>query len=214
MLLPRLSNLEMRISWRRCGRAASFPPANPQLFRPEPARLLTVNCARCTGTEAKKHCGASKIATAFIFEAARFRASTARRRLIDDFLAVFGGENPAHHDPPDRRRENATLGDVQDAERHLRKISKRLTMRFKLLLRLLSSRLVYRCGSVNGAAVAVSIVQGSGGRLSGRAVVSPGCRGDIYQYREPWLTRSISGFISFGNEPTFRLHHSALGRLL
>ena len=64
-----------------------------------------------------------KIATAFIFEAAIPR-DVARRRLIDDFLAIFGGETQ----PIMTHLIEAgklTLEDVQDAEKHIREFSKK-----------------------------------------------------------------------------------------
>ena len=64
-----------------------------------------------------------KIATALIFEAAIPR-DIARRRLIDDFLAVFGGESQ----PVMTHLIEAgklTLEDVHEAERHLRALLKK-----------------------------------------------------------------------------------------
>ena len=64
-----------------------------------------------------------KIATAFIFEAAVPR-DAARRRLIDDFLAVFGGETqPIVNHLIEAGK--LTLEDVQDAEKMLREMSKK-----------------------------------------------------------------------------------------
>jgi predicted transcriptional regulator len=64
-----------------------------------------------------------KISTAYIFEAAIPR-DAARRRLIDEFLAVFGGETQ----PIMTHLIEAgklTLEDVQDAEKHIREFSKK-----------------------------------------------------------------------------------------
>jgi len=59
---------------------------------------------------------------AFIFEAAISR-DAARRRLIDDFLAVFGGEpQPIMTHLIESGR--LSLDDVQEAEKHLRKLLK------------------------------------------------------------------------------------------
>jgi len=124
MALPRLSNLEMRImealwtggelSTREIHEA--FPAKN----RPAYTTVQTM----VHRLEAKKALRrVKKIATAFIFEAAIPR-DAARRRLIDDFLAVFGGETQ----PIITHLVEAgklTLEDVQDAERHLREISKK-----------------------------------------------------------------------------------------
>ena len=64
-----------------------------------------------------------KIATAYIFEAAIER-DAARRRLIDDFLAVFGGETQ----PVMTHLIEAgklTLADVHDAEKLLRQLQQK-----------------------------------------------------------------------------------------
>jgi BlaI family penicillinase repressor len=68
---------------------------------------------------------AKKISNAHIFEALVSRGM-AHRRLIDDFLALFGGRTQpvmAHLIESGK----LTLGDVQEAERTLRKLSKRET---------------------------------------------------------------------------------------
>ncbi|MBW8749584.1 MAG: BlaI/MecI/CopY family transcriptional regulator [Acidobacteriales bacterium] len=124
MALPRLSNLEMRIMealWTGGELSTreiheTFPAKN----RPAYTTVQTM----VHRLEAKKALRrVKKIATAFIFEAAIPR-DAARRRLIDDFLAVFGGETQ----PIMTHLIEAgklTLEDVQDAERHLREISKK-----------------------------------------------------------------------------------------
>ncbi|HSS12548.1 MAG TPA: BlaI/MecI/CopY family transcriptional regulator [Rhizomicrobium sp.] len=124
MALPRLSNLEMRIMealWTGGELSTreileTFPPKN----RPAYSTVQTM----VQRLEAKKAVRrVKKIATAFIFEAAIPR-DAARRRLIDDFLAVFGGETQ----PIMTHLIEAgklSLEDVQDAERHLREISKK-----------------------------------------------------------------------------------------
>src|ERR1700733_15829973 len=92
MGIPRLSNLEMRIMEGLWSRGASSIREIQETFpaKKRPAyttvqttvyRLETKGALRRT----------KKIATAYIFEAAIER-DAARRRLIDDFLAVFGGE--------------------------------------------------------------------------------------------------------------------------
>ena len=64
-----------------------------------------------------------KIGTAFIYEAAIPR-DAARRRLIDDFLAVFGGEaQPIMTHLIEAGK--FTLEDVREAEKHLREISRK-----------------------------------------------------------------------------------------
>ena len=124
MPLPRLSNLEMRIMealWT--GGALStreihdtFPVKN----RPAYTTVQTM----VQRLEAKKAVRrVKKIATAFIFEAAVPR-DAARRRLIDDFLAVFGGEaQPVMNHLIEAGK--LTLEDVQEAERHLRELAKK-----------------------------------------------------------------------------------------
>jgi len=124
MTLPRLSNLEMQIMeslWTGGELSVrEIQEAFPAKKRPAYSTVLTM----VQRLEAKKAVRrVKKIATAFIFEAAIPR-DAARRRLIDDFLAVFGGETQ----PIMTHLIEAgklTLEDVQDAERHLREISKK-----------------------------------------------------------------------------------------
>ena len=124
MALPRLSNLEMRIMealWS--GGALSVREIQerfPAKTRPAYSTVQTM-VQRLEAKKAVKH--VRKIGTAFIFEAAIPR-EPARRRLIDDFLAVFGGETQ----PIMTHLIEAgklSLEDVQDAERHLREIAKK-----------------------------------------------------------------------------------------
>jgi BlaI family penicillinase repressor len=124
MALPRLSNLEMRIMealWT--GGELSIREileAFPAKKRPAYSTVQTM----VHRLEAKKAVRrVRKISTAFIFEAAIPR-DAARRRLIDDFLAVFGGETQ----PIMTHLIEAgklTLEDVQDAEKHIREFSKK-----------------------------------------------------------------------------------------
>ena len=124
MTLPRLSNLEMQIMeslWTGGELSVrEIQEAFPAKKRPAYSTVLTM----VQRLEAKKAVRrVKKIATAFIFEAAIPR-DAARRRLIDDFLAVFGGETQ----PIMTHLIEAgklTLEDVQDAEKHLRAISKK-----------------------------------------------------------------------------------------
>jgi predicted transcriptional regulator len=122
MALPRLSNLEMRIMealWS--GGALSVREIQerfPAKTRPAYSTVQTM-VQRLEAKKAVKH--VKTIGTAFIFEAAIPR-DAARRRLIDDFLAVFGGETQ----PIMTHLIEAgklSLEDVQDAERHLREIA-------------------------------------------------------------------------------------------
>jgi len=124
MALPRLSNLEMRIMealW--AGGELSIREvleAFPLKKRPAYSTVQTM----VHRLEAKKAVRrVKKISTAYIFEAAIPR-DAARRRLIDDFLAVFGGETQ----PIMTHLIEAgklTLEDVQDAEKHIREFSKK-----------------------------------------------------------------------------------------
>jgi len=124
MALPRLSNLEMRIMealWTSGELSIrEIQETFPAKKRPAYSTVQTM----VQRLEAKKALRrVKKIATAFIFEAAIPR-DAARRRLIDDFLAVFGGESQ----PIMTHLIEAgklTLEDVQEAEKHLREISKK-----------------------------------------------------------------------------------------
>ena len=124
MTLPRLSNLEMQIMeslWTGGELSVrEIQEAFPAKKRPAYSTVLTM----VQRLEAKKAVRrVKKIATAFIFEAAIPR-DAARRRLIDDFLAVFGGETQ----PIMTHLIEAgklTLEDVQDAEKHLREIARK-----------------------------------------------------------------------------------------
>jgi BlaI family transcriptional regulator, penicillinase repressor len=124
MALPRLSNLEMRIMetlWSDGDLSVreiqeKFPVRN----RPAYTTIQTM----VNRLEAKKAVRrVKKISTAYIFEAAIPR-DAARRRLIDDFLAVFGGEaQPIMTHLIEAGK--LTLEDVQEAEKHLQQISKK-----------------------------------------------------------------------------------------
>jgi BlaI family transcriptional regulator, penicillinase repressor len=124
MTLPRLSNLEMRIMetlWAGGDLSVreiqeKFPAKN----RPAYTTVQTM----VQRLEAKKAVRrVKKISTAFIFEAAIPR-DAARRRLIDEFLAVFGGE-PQPIMTHLIEAGKLTLEDVQDAEKHIREFSKK-----------------------------------------------------------------------------------------
>ena len=123
MPLPRLSNLEMQILevlWEHG--ASSVREIQERFPLPKRPAYTTVQ-TMVSRLEAKKAVRrAKKIATAFIFEAAIPR-DAARRRLIDDFLAVFGGEpQPIMTHLIESGR--LTLDDVQEAEKHLRQLLK------------------------------------------------------------------------------------------
>jgi BlaI family penicillinase repressor len=124
MTLPRLSNLEMQIMealWTGGDLSVrDIQEAFPAKKRPAYSTVLTM----VRRLEAKKALKlVKKIGQAFIYEAAIPR-DAARRRMIDDFLAVFGGETQpivAHLIEAGK----FTLDDVRDAEKHLREISKK-----------------------------------------------------------------------------------------
>src|SRR6185312_6538737 len=124
MALPRLSNLEMRIMetlWRH------GPCSIRELMERFPARkrpAYTTVQTMVARLEAKKALRrARKVATAHIFEATIPREA-ARRRLIDDFLTVFGGE-PQPIMMHLVKAGKLTLDDVQEAERHIREMKKK-----------------------------------------------------------------------------------------
>jgi predicted transcriptional regulator len=124
MKLPRLSNLEMRVMEGLWAHGASSIREIQERFPAKGRPAYTTVQTMVTRLEAKSAIRrVKKISTAHIFEAAIPRAD-ARRRLIDDFLAVFGGETQ----PIMTHLIEAgklSLEDVQDAEKHLRKISKK-----------------------------------------------------------------------------------------
>ncbi len=124
MALPKLSNLEMRIMEVLWSHGASSVREIQEKFPAKGRPAYTTVQTMVNRLEAKKALRRTKkIATAHIFEAAIPR-DTARRRLIDEFLAVFGGETQ----PIMTHLIEAgklSLEDVQDAERHLRALQKK-----------------------------------------------------------------------------------------
>jgi predicted transcriptional regulator len=123
MALPRLSNLEMQILELLWEHGASSVREIQERFPAAKRPAYTTVQTMVSRLEAKKAVRrAKKIATAFIFEAAVPR-DAARRRLIDDFLAVFGGEpQPIMTHLIESGR--LSLDDVQEAEKHLRQLLK------------------------------------------------------------------------------------------
>jgi hypothetical protein len=84
-------------------------------------------------------------------------------------------------------------------------------MRFKMLT------LIIVASSLPAAAQSMgpqlqSVVQGNGVTVGGRAIVYRGAQGTYINIENPRLTRPISGFISFGNEPTFPILSDLNGR--
>ena len=124
MALPRLSNLEMQILELLWENGASSVREIQERFPAAKRPAYTTVQTMVSRLEAKKAVRrAKKIATAFIFEAAIPR-DAARRRLIDDFLAVFGGEpQPIMTHLIESGR--LSLDDVQEAEKHLRELLKK-----------------------------------------------------------------------------------------
>lgn len=124
MTLPRLSNLEMRIMealWTGGDLSVrEIQEAFPEKQRPAYSTVLTM-VRRLVGKKALRQ--VKKIGSAFIYQAAIPR-DAARRRLIDDFLAVFGGETQ----PIMTHLIEAgkfTLDDVREAEKYVREFSKK-----------------------------------------------------------------------------------------
>jgi BlaI family penicillinase repressor len=124
MEIPRLSYLEMRIMEALWAHGASSIREIQERFPVKKRPAYTTIQTMVYRLEAK---GAlrrtKKIATAYIFEAA-IKRDAARRRLIDDFLAVFGGETQ----PVMTHLIEAgklTLDDVYEAEKLLRQLQKK-----------------------------------------------------------------------------------------
>jgi predicted transcriptional regulator len=124
MTLPRLSNLEMQIMealWEH------GPSTIRDIIERLPAKkrpAYTTVQTMVTRLEAKKALKrARKVATAHIFEAVIPR-DAARRRLIDDFLAVFGGE-PRPIMAHLVEAGKLSLDDVQEAEKLIREMQER-----------------------------------------------------------------------------------------
>jgi predicted transcriptional regulator len=121
--LPRLSNLEMRIMellWAR-GTLSIREIREGFSTKKRPAyTTVQTTVIRLENKGAVRQ--VKKIATAHIYEAAISR-DAARRRLIDDFLAIFDGETqPVMSHLIEAGK--LTLEDVQKAEKRLREISK------------------------------------------------------------------------------------------
>ena len=124
MALPRLSNLEMQIMEILWARGPSTVRELLEQFPAKKRPAYTTVQTMVGRLEAKKALRrVRKVVTAHIFEASIPREA-ARQRLIDDFLAVFGGEAQpimAHLIEAGK----FTLDDVREAEKHLREISKK-----------------------------------------------------------------------------------------
>jgi len=124
MPLPKLTKLELRIMealWTKGALSIrEVQESFPEKGRPAYTTVQTM----VYRLEAKKAVRrAKKISNAHIFEAALSR-NQAQRRLIDDFLALFGGRTQpvmAHLIEAGK----LTLPDIQEAERVLRELAKK-----------------------------------------------------------------------------------------
>jgi BlaI family penicillinase repressor len=125
---PRLSKLELQIMEAVWTHGASsvreIQEAFPEKNRPAYTTVQTM-VYRLEGKKAVRR--VKKIGNAHIFEAAITRAS-AQRRLIDEFLSLFGGRSQpvmAHLIESGK----LTLEDVKEAEELLRKLERKDTSR-------------------------------------------------------------------------------------
>jgi BlaI family transcriptional regulator, penicillinase repressor len=122
MLEPRLTKLELRIMealWTH-GRASirEIQETFPEPRRPAYTTIQTMVYRLETKKAVRR---VKKVGNFHIFEAAVSR-DVAERRLIDDFLALFGG----HLQPVMARLVESgrlTLADVKEAEKTLRKLA-------------------------------------------------------------------------------------------
>ncbi len=124
MASPRLSKLELQIMDALWNRGASsvreIQEAFPEDERPAYTTVQTM-VYRLEGKKAVRRL--KKIGNALIFEAAVSKTA-AQRRLIDEFLALFGGSSQpvmAHLIEAGK----LTTEDIDDARRLLRKLSKK-----------------------------------------------------------------------------------------
>jgi BlaI family penicillinase repressor len=124
MALPKLTKLEMQIMEALWSRGASsireIQEAFPERDRPAYTTIQTT-VYRLEGKKALRR--AKKISNAHIFEAVVTR-SAAQRRLIDELLGLFGGRTQpvmAHLIESGK----LTLGDVEEAEKALRKLARK-----------------------------------------------------------------------------------------
>ena len=124
MASPRLSKLELQIMDALWNRGASsvreIQEAFPEDERPAYTTVQTM-VYRLEGKKAVRR--VKKIGNAHIFEAAVSKGA-AQRRLIDEFLSLFGGSSQpvmAHLIEAGK----LTSEDIEDARRLLRKLSKK-----------------------------------------------------------------------------------------
>ena len=124
MALPKLSKLEMQIMEALWTQGASsireIQEAFPERDRPAYTTVQTT-VYRLEGKKAVRR--AKKISNAHIFEAVVSR-NAAQRRLIDEFLGLFGGRTQpvmAHLIESGK----LTLNDVEEAEKTLRRMARK-----------------------------------------------------------------------------------------
>lgn len=122
MALPKLSKLELQIMealWRSGGCSIrEIQEAFPEKDRPAYTTIQTTVYRLETKKAVRR---AKKISNAHIFEATVSRGA-AQRRLIDEFLALFGGAaQPVMSHLIEAGK--LTLEDVQEAEKTLRRLS-------------------------------------------------------------------------------------------
>lgn len=124
MALPKLSKLEMRIMEALWSRGSSsireIQEAFPERGRPAYTTIQTTVYRLETKKAVRR---VKKISNAHIFEAVVSREA-AQRRLIDDLLGLFGGRTQpvmAHLIESGK----LTLEDVLDAEKTLRRLSRK-----------------------------------------------------------------------------------------
>jgi BlaI family penicillinase repressor len=124
MKRPRLSRLELRIMeslWTSGPSSVrEIQESFPESGRPAYTTVQTM-VSRLETKKAIRR--AKKISNAYIFEAAISR-ETAERRVVDEFLSIFGGRMQpvmAHFVESGR----LTLEDLQEAEKTLRALSKK-----------------------------------------------------------------------------------------
>ena len=124
MALPKLTRLELQIMEALWSRGASsvreIQEAFPEKDRPAYTTVQTM-VYRLEGKKAIRR--VRKIGNAHIFEAAISRSS-AQRRLIDEFLSLFGGRSQpvmAHLIESGK----LTLDDVKEAEHLLRELERK-----------------------------------------------------------------------------------------
>ena len=121
---PKLGKLELKVMEVLWGHGASSIREVQERFPAKTRPAYTTVQTTISRLEAKKAVGrVKKIGGAFIYDTLISREN-AHRRLIDDFLALFGGRvQPivAHFVEAGK----LTLEDVREVERHMRELSAR-----------------------------------------------------------------------------------------